>query len=215
MKIEPGRVVALLGPNGAGKTTLMRTTTGLNRTWSGQITMGDEDLTPLPCHRRVAAGLGMVPAGRRLFLGLDVEENLRMGAFLLKDRQEISRRVRRVYELFPRLAERRSNRVSDLSGGEQQMCAVGRGLMASPRFLFVDELSMGLAPMVTAELLSTLIRYSRNNEVGVLLVEQDVRAALRAADYGYVLEEGRVVLEGNASELIESDELKRIFVGST
>jgi branched-chain amino acid transport system ATP-binding protein len=213
--VEPGVVVALLGPNGAGKTTLMRAVTGLNRVWSGHIRLGREDLTSMPCHRRVAAGLGMVPAGRRLFLGLNVEENLRMGAFLLKDRKEVARRIQGIFEMFPRLSERRHTRVSDLSGGEQQMCAIGRGLISSPRYLLVDELSMGLAPTITSELLETLTNFSREHKVGVVLVEQDVRAALRAADYAYVLEEGKVVLEGETSGLIDSDDLARIFVGAT
>ena len=210
--VQEGEWVALIGAAGSGKTTLMRAITGLVPPTAGQIRFRGEDLASVPAHARVHRGIALVPEGRRLFAGMTVEENLTMGAFA-SHRQALSeRRLERVYQLFPRLAERRWQQVGTLSGGEQQMCAIGRALMSAPLMLLVDELSLGLAPRLVDDLLVALDAIRRAGTT-LLVVEQDVHLALAQADRGYVMREGRVVRSGPADLLARDPELQREFLG--
>lgn len=211
--VQSGQTVGLLGPNGSGKSTLMRTLVGLNEVWNGTLFFAGEEVTDRPCHERVARGLGMVPAGRRLFLGLSVQDNLRMGAYLFKGSAEIEEGLERAYGFFPLLRRYRRQIVGRLSGGEQQMCAIARGLMSKPRLLLIDELSLGLAPKVVHELTQTLVDIQERSGIAMILVEQDVRTAMDLCDYVYVLSEGRVALEGTPHDISGSSRLKEVFLG--
>ena len=212
VRVEPGEIVALVGSNGAGKTTLLRSIAGLTRPRAGRIRWRNEDLGHLPPHKVVERGVAMVPEGRRLFGHMTVEENLGLGAFTRRARGERSASLARVYEIFPRLAERRRERAGALSGGEQQMVAIGRALMTRPALLMLDEPSLGLAPRVVEALLEVLATIHQTG-VAVFLVEQNVRAALGLAHRGYLLAHGRVVGEGSGAGLLGDPEVRRAYLG--
>ncbi len=212
VRIGPGEIVALVGSNGAGKTTLLRVIAGLTRPRAGRVLWRDEDLGGLPPHTVVERGVAMVPEGRRLFGHMTVEENLGLGAFAHRAREGRGASLARVYEIFPRLRERRRQRAGALSGGEQQMVAIGRALMSRPALLMLDEPSLGLAPRIVEAMLEVL-RAIHGAGVAVFLVEQNVHAALGLADRGYVLEHGRVVGEGSGRALLADPEVRRAYLG--
>ena len=212
LRLEPGKLTALVGSNGAGKTTLLRAVTGLVRRWSGSVSFGGRDVTRLPAHERASEGLVLVPEGRQLFTDMTVQENLEMGAYSRRAQQSARRNLERVLALFPRLAERRAKKAGTLSGGEQQMVAVARGLMAEPKVLMLDELSLGLAPRLVLDLFDALRRLKAEG-LTMLLVEQNVAMAMAVSDYAYVLAEGRVHLEGEARELAKKEEVRRAYLG--
>ncbi len=217
LHLSRGEIVTLIGANGAGKTTLINSISGITPPRSGTIVFDDVNIEKLPPHRIVELGISQVPEGRQVFKTLSVEDNLELGAYLYL-RQRGGRRVFRdtiekVFELFPLLRERRYQPSGTLSGGEQQMLAIGRALMAQPKLLLLDEPSMGLAPMIAREILAVIEKLVRHRGVTVLLVEQNARAALGIADRGYVLETGKVILEGAAADLMENKEVKRAYLG--
>lgn len=206
-------IVALVGSNGAGKTTLLRTLSGLLTPLRGKILWQGRDITHLPPEDRVSLGIAMVPEGRQLFPGLTVEENLLMGAYRRNDRLQVRQDLEWVYSLFPRLHERRRQLAGTLSGGEQQMVAIGRGLMASPTLLMIDEMSLGLAPLVVDELLEVVMQIKAQGKLSLLIVEQDVEVALSIADRGYVIETGHIVHSGPARELLADEAIRRSYLG--
>jgi branched-chain amino acid transport system ATP-binding protein len=205
-------IVALVGSNGAGKTTLLRCIAGLTRPRAGQVRWQGENLTGIPPHRVVERGVTMVPEGRRLFGHMTVEENLGLGAFSARARPDRHTTLGRIYEIFPRLAERRRQLAGALSGGEQQMVAIGRALMTRPRLLMLDEPSLGLAPRVVEAMLTVLADINRAG-VGVFLVEQNVRAALGLAHRAYVLEHGRIVGQGRSAAILADPDVRRAYLG--
>ncbi len=212
IEVYEGEVVAVIGRNGAGKTTLLKSIIGLVKPISGRIYFGGKDITDLPPWDRAKIGIAYVPEGRRLFPYLTVYENLMMGAYTVRDKNVISRQLSRVFSLFPRLKERRSQLARTLSGGEGQMLAIGRGLMAVPKLLMMDEPSLGLAPIIVEELFDT-IKKLKDQGVTILLVEQNARKALEVADRCYVLETGRVILHGDARSLAENPLVKKAYLG--
>jgi branched-chain amino acid transport system ATP-binding protein len=212
LHVRPGEAVAVIGPNGAGKTTLMRVISGLLAPQGGRIVLLDEDVTGLPAHRIVACGIAHVPENRRLFPRLTVEENLRMGAFIPAARKRLGERLDWVYELFPRLRERRGQLAGTLSGGEQQMCAIGRALMSRPKLLLMDELSAGLAPLAVEQVFE-LVRRIRAEGFTVLIVEQNVQQVLELVDRAYLLEAGHLVLSGSAADLRQNEAIRKAYVG--
>jgi branched-chain amino acid transport system ATP-binding protein len=212
LKIAPGELVALIGSNGAGKTTTLKTLSGLLNPASGQILYDGQDLRNVAVHRRVAMGMAMVPEGRGVFARLTVQENLQMGAYSRSDQYEIVADLARMYELFPRLAERKDQLAGTLSGGEQQMVAMARALMSSPRLLMLDEPSMGLAPLMVKKIFDTIRDISALG-MSILLVEQNARLALQVAQRGFVMESGAITLSGAASELLGSDAVQRAYLG--
>ena len=211
--LEAGRIVTLIGANGAGKTTTLRTLSGLLRAKSGRITFAGEDLTRLPPHRIVARGLGHVPEGRMIFANLTVEENLAMGAYLLRDKARIARNRDYVFSVFPRLQERLAQPAGTLSGGEQQMLAIGRALMGDPKLLLLDEPSLGLAPKLISTIFEKIVEINRDHGVTILLVEQNANLALEISHHAYVLETGRIVMQGPSPELRAHPELKAAYLG--
>jgi len=213
LHVRPGEIVALVGGNGAGKTTTLLTASGLVRPKAGEITFEGKDVSRLSPDRIVAAGLSHVPEGRLVWKPLPVEDNLQLGAFLRRGDPEVAHDLDEIYSLFPILAERRRQPAGTLSGGEQQMLAIGRALMARPRMLLLDEPSMGLAPAITREIFSLIVRLRQERGLTVLLVEQNARMALKIADRGYVLETGRVILQGPAEELLENRDVQRAYLG--
>jgi branched-chain amino acid transport system ATP-binding protein len=213
LTVESGEIVTLLGANGAGKTSTLRAISGLVRPSAGRILLQDVDLAHRKPHEIVALGVGHVPEGRRIFPRLSVEENLRLGAFTVRDRAEIARRQEYVFSLFPRLAERRHQAGGTLSGGEQQMLAIGRALMMQPRILLLDEPSMGLAPVLVESIFEVIQRLNRDGTT-ILLVEQNARMALEVAHRGYVLETGRIVLSGPAAELAADPRVQAAYLGA-
>lgn len=210
--VEEGQVVSLIGANGAGKTTTMRTITGLLKPLEGQILFNGEDITGLPAHQLVSKGISLVPEGRQIIEGLTVRENLEMGAYQRKDKVGIKEDIDRICKIFPILEERRDQLGGTLSGGQQQMLAIGRSLMSEPKLLLLDEPSMGLAPLVVREIFEIV---KRINEQGttVLLVEQNANKALEVADYAYVLETGSMVFEGPAQEIMKNPRVKEAYLG--
>ena len=212
LSVRAGEIVALLGPNGAGKSTLLRTVAGLLRPRAGTIRWDGHDLTRVDAHRIVERGIALVPEGRRLFGSMTVAENLDLGAFAPRARATRAASLERVFALFPALAERRRQRVSALSGGQQQMVAVGRALMANPRLLMLDEPSLGIAPQLVRAILEVLVTINQTG-VGILLVEQNVQAALALAHRGYVLETGRIVAHGAGAELLRDPHVRRAYLG--
>jgi branched-chain amino acid transport system ATP-binding protein len=210
--VADGEIVCIVGPNGAGKSTLVNTIAGLHRSRAGRISMAGTDVTRVPAHRVCRHGLAIVPEGRRIFPEMSVAENLALGAYRPEARRTRAEALRWVHELFPRLRERAGQRAGSLSGGEQQMLAIGRALMAAPRLLLMDEPSLGLAPVVVDEVFG-VIRTINASGVSVLLVEQNVQRALELSSRGYLLSEGRVVLEGPSPELLSSGEVRRSVLG--
>jgi branched-chain amino acid transport system ATP-binding protein len=211
LEVNEGEIVTLVGSNGAGKTTLMRVISGVQPKVRGSILFDGTDIDQLPAHRRVAHGIAQVPEGRQVFAPLSVEDNLRLGAFR---RREVDQDgvLRRVYDLFPALSERRRLAAGNLSGGQQQMLAIGRALMSGPRLLLLDEPSMGLAPVLVDEILDTVVELRRSG-VTVLLVEQNVSAALAIADRAYVIETGRIVLSGGSADLANDPRVREAYLG--
>jgi branched-chain amino acid transport system ATP-binding protein len=213
MRIYAEGTVCLIGSNGAGKSTLLNTISGILKTTSGTILIDGQDVTNSSCRRRVEGGVIQIPEGRRLFAGMSVRQNLLMGAFLRRDtRATIRRDLDFVFETFPRLAEKSRQDASTMSGGEQQMCAIGRGIMAKPRLLMIDELSLGLAPKVVEEITSAL-RIIASAGVSLLVVEQDVFTALEMTRHGYVLDEGRITIDGPSDELLENPMIRHAYLG--
>jgi branched-chain amino acid transport system ATP-binding protein len=210
LEIGEDEIVSLVGPNGAGKTTLLRTISGVVAPFEGRVRLGGDDIAGLRPERVVRRGIAHVPEGRKLFAGLTVRENLMIGAYARKD--GMGEDLERVASLFPRLAERMDQVAGSLSGGEQQMCAIARGLMSKPRLLMIDELSLGLGPKLVDQLLERL-EDVRAGGTSILLVEQDVDAALRLAARGYVLETGRIVAEGTGEELLADDRVREAYLG--
>jgi branched-chain amino acid transport system ATP-binding protein len=212
IEVYDGEVVTLIGANGAGKSTTLRSINGLNRPRKGTITFRDRDITSTPADQIVKMGISQSPEGRRLFPRMSVLENLEMGAFQRKDRAGIREDRDRVFELFPRLAERRHQKAGTMSGGEQQMCAMGRALMSRPKLLMLDEPSMGLAP-IFVERIFEIVKEINQQGTPILLVEQNALMALDVAKRGYVLETGRVALEGPAGELRQNEQVRKTYLG--
>ncbi|WP_119460052.1 ABC transporter ATP-binding protein [Rhodospirillaceae bacterium SYSU D60014] len=212
LQLEQGDIVTLIGANGAGKSTTLRTISGLSRPTSGEIWFEGERIDGVPAERLVGRGIAHVPEGRRVFPDLTVLENLHTGAYLRKDKDRIARDLDEVYAYFPRLAERRQQLAKTLSGGEQQMLAMGRALMSRPKLLLLDEPSLGLSPVMVKEI-ARIVMAINERGVPVILVEQNAEVALRLARYGYVLETGTVALEGPASELHEHDHVRAAYLG--
>ena len=210
--VDEGEIVTLIGANGAGKTTTLHTISGLIRPKSGSVAFEGADITRLPADRIVKAGLCQVPEGRRIFANLSVMENLEMGAYSQRNRAKATESLEQVFRSFPRLRERRTQSAGTLSGGEQQMLAIGRALMARPKLLLLDEPSMGLAPLLVKEIFSIVQEINRSGTT-VLLVEQNARMALSIANRAYVLETGRIVASGDAKELSESEEVRKAYLG--
>jgi branched-chain amino acid transport system ATP-binding protein len=208
--VQPRTITALLGPNGAGKTTTLRTILGTVKPWRGQITYNGHDVTYVPPHRKVAMGVVLVPEGRHLFVNMTVQENLLMGAY--QQRQVPQESLELVYTLFPILKERAHQRAGTLSGGEQQMLTIARGLMARPQLLMLDEPSQGLAPKLVAEVFSAIERLKKETNLTILLVEQNVEHALTISDYAYIMHEGKIKAEGSAQEIRES-EIREVYLG--
>ena len=211
-EVNKGEVIALIGGNGAGKTTTLPTIIGLCSPKKGQVIFEGKDITKVPAHKIVSMGMAHVPEGRRVFAELSVYENLRMGAYTRKDKSEIEESLANVYKRFPRLEERKNQMAGTLSGGEQQMLAMGRALMSKPKIILMDEPSMGLSPILVNEIFD-IIRAVSESGTTVLLVEQNAKKALAIADRAYVLETGKIVLEGNAKDLLEDDSIKKAYLG--
>jgi branched-chain amino acid transport system ATP-binding protein len=212
LEVNAGEAVAVIGPNGAGKTTLMRAISGLIRPTAGSMHMEGADLAATPAHRIVELGISHVPENRRLFARMTVEDNLRMGAFIAAARPKFRARLDFVYTLFPRLAERRNQLAGTMSGGEQQMCAIGRALMSEPRLLLLDEPSAGLAPVIVQQVFG-LVERIRASGLTVLIVEQNVRQVLRVVDRAYVLEAGTLRASGAAGEILQSATVREAYLG--
>ena len=212
LKIDKGQIVALVGANGAGKSTLLRTLSGLLKPYKGEIVFEGEDIVNIPSKEIVQKGIIQVPEGRRLFPQMTVEENLLMGGFRRSKSKNLQPELEKVYSIFPRLKERRQQKAGSLSGGEQQMVAVARGLMGDPKLLFIDEMSLGLAPLIVDDLID-IVKEINQEGTSVLLVEQDVQLALENSDYGYVISTGRVAMEGPSEELMNNQEIKEIYLG--
>jgi len=213
LSVERGQIVTLLGANGAGKTTTLRTISGLIRASAGSVEFMGADITREPAHSTVHRGLIQVPEGRRIFKGMTVRENLDLGSFTLKDDGERRRRMAHVFQVFPILAERKNQDSALLSGGEQQMLAIGRAMMTDPELLLLDEPSMGLAPFLVQEIMR-IIKQLNDEGTTILLVEQNAKVALKLADYGYVLETGRIVMQSDAASLQKDDNIVKAYLGT-
>lgn len=211
-EVNEGEVIALIGANGAGKTTILHTVTGLLEARRGNVVFEGKDITKVPAHKIVSMGMAHVPEGRRVFANLTVLQNLRMGAYTRKDKDEIEETLKTIYKRFPRLEERQNQMAGTLSGGEQQMLAMGRALMSHPKIILMDEPSMGLSPIFVNEIFDIIKSVSASGTT-VLLVEQNAKKALSIADRAYVLETGKFVLEGNAEELLHNDSIKKAYLG--
>ena len=211
-EVNKGEVIALIGANGAGKTTILHTITGLLNADSGSVTYEGKDITRMPGHKIVSLGIAHVPEGRRVFANMTVLQNLKLGAYTRKDKTEITETLEMVYTRFPRLKERKNQLAGTLSGGEQQMLAMGRALMSHPQIILMDEPSMGLSPIFVNEIFDIIEEVSKSGTT-VLLVEQNAKKALSIADRAYVLETGNIVREGKASELLNNDSIKKAYLG--
>lgn len=211
-EVNEGEVIALIGANGAGKTTILHTITGLLSPKKGSVIFEGKDITKIPAHKIVSLGIAHVPEGRRVFAELSVYENLKMGAYTRKDKEEIAKTLEMVYQRFPRLQERKNQLAGTLSGGEQQMLAMGRALMSHPKIIVMDEPSMGLSPILVNEIFDIIQEVSAGGTT-VLLVEQNAKKALSIADRAYVLETGNIVLEGEAEKLMNDDSIKKAYLG--
>jgi branched-chain amino acid transport system ATP-binding protein len=212
LELERGKLTALVGSNGVGKTTLLRTAVGLVKPWQGTVLFDGQDVTGVSPHGKAAQGLVMVPEGRQLFPSMSVYENLEMGAFTRRAKAHFRDNLEQVYEMLPRLKERGEQKAGTLSGGEQQMLAVARGLMAQPEILMIDELSLGLAPFLVLNLFQVL-RQLKDSGLTMLLVEQNVQMALAVSDYAYVLSEGHVEIEGQAAEVRQMEQVREAYLG--
>lgn len=212
LQVAEGSITALVGSNGAGKTTLMRTLSGLMRQRDGEIMFDGIDVAGCPPNERIALGLSLVPEGRLIFPDFTVEQNLRVGAFVARARGRTDENLAKMFELFPRLQERRNQRGETLSGGEQQMLALARGLMSEPRLLMLDEPSLGLAPTMAQLMFETVVQV-RESGVTVFIVEQDIRSTLEICDSAYVMENGRIVMNGTGAELLSDDSVRRAYLG--
>lgn len=210
--VNEGEIIALIGANGAGKTTILHTITGLIQAKKGSIVFDGKELTKTPPHKIVSMGMAHVPEGRRIFQQLSVLENLKLGAYTRKDKSEIASTLKMVYERFPRLEERKNQVAGTLSGGEQQMLAMGRALMSKPRIILMDEPSMGLSPLLVSEIFD-IIKVINESGTTVLLVEQNAKKALSIADRAYVLETGNITLSGDAKDLINDESVKKAYLG--
>lgn len=212
LSLQEKKLTCLVGGNGVGKTTMLRTVMGLLRPWNGSVWFDGKDVSRLPAYAKAEMGLTLVPEGRQLFTDMTVEENLEMGATNRRARPKMKQTLERVYTMFPRLQQRHAQKAGTLSGGEQQMLAVGRGIMSDPTILMVDELSLGLAPVLTLQLFQSM-RQLRDAGITVLLVEQNVQMALAISDYGYVLAEGKVEMEGPAKQLVKDQHIRAAYLG--
>ena len=210
-EVNKGEIVALIGANGAGKTSILQTVTGIIQAKSGSVSFENNDITRKPAHKIVAMGMAHVPEGRRVFSQLTVLENLKLGGYTRKDSKEIEKNIKNIYERFPRLEERKSQLAGTLSGGEQQMLAMGRALMSKPSLIVMDEPSMGLSPLYVNEIFK-LIEDIHNSGTTVLLIEQNAKKALSIADRAYVLETGNITLSGKASDLMDNDLVKKAYL---
>jgi branched-chain amino acid transport system ATP-binding protein len=213
LEVPQGSIVTLIGGNGAGKTTTLRTVSGLLRAAKGQVFYEGRDVTAMPAHQLVKLGLAHVPEGRMVFANLTVHENLRMGAYLTRDKQIIARELEHVFNMFPRLKERDKQVAGTLSGGEQQMLAIGRALMSRPKFLMLDEPSLGIAPILVEKIFEKIVEINRRDGITILLVEQNANLALDVASYGYVMETGRILLQGHSSILRENPQVRSAYLG--
>ena len=214
LKVPQGSIVTLIGANGAGKSTTLRALSGLAKTASGSIRYNGDEISKLPANKIVAAGLCHVPEGRMVFANLTVFENLRMGAYLQRDRKWIADQTKYVYSLFPRLKERQTQAAGTLSGGEQQMLAIGRALLSRPRFLMLDEPSLGIAPLLVKSIFERIVEINREQGLTILLVEQNANLALDISSYAYVLETGRILLEGPSAELKADPQVQASYLGA-
>ncbi|MGI6224866.1 MAG: ABC transporter ATP-binding protein [Peptococcales bacterium] len=212
LTVNRGEIVTLIGANGAGKTTTLRTISGLNKPTSGEIWLEGKEITQVPAPEKVALGISQVPEGRRIFPEMSVLENLELGAFLRKDKANIKKEIEHIYELFPILGSRKKQTAGTLSGGEQQMLAMGRALMSKPRILLLDEPSMGLAPLLVREIFSIITNINKSGTT-ILLVEQNASIALSIAHRAYVLENGSIVISGTGEELSKSSEIQKAYLG--
>jgi branched-chain amino acid transport system ATP-binding protein len=213
LSVPPGRIVTLIGANGAGKTTTLKTISGLLRARSGEILYDGKNIAGRPTHQIVKLGLSHVPEGRMIFANLTVMENLQMGAYLQKDRQVIQREREHVFAMFPRLQERQQQIAGTLSGGEQQMLAIGRALMSQPKFLMLDEPSLGLAPLLVKTIFEKIVEINRQQGITILLVEQNANLALEVSHYGYVLETGKITLQGDSAVLRQNPQVQSAYLG--
>ena len=212
LDVAQGEIVAIVGANGAGKTTTMRTIVGLMHPYRGKVTFAGKDITLMEAHDTIKLGISYVPEGRRLFSKLTIRENLELGAFIKNDRKGIDESLERVFELFPKLYDRRTQVAETMSGGEQQMVAIARGLMSDPKLLLLDELSLGLMPSLVEKVMEAVVAINRSG-VTVLIVEQMVQEALEIAHRGYVIQTGQIVQQGTAQELLDSPEVRKAYMG--
>jgi len=213
IRVEQGSIVTLVGANGAGKTTTLRTISGIVKSKSGTVTFNGEDITHLPAHRIVARGLAQSPEGRMVFANLTVMENLQMGAYLRRDKAEIAKDFEYIFGIFPRLKERGKQTAGTLSGGEQQMLAIGRALMSRPKCLMLDEPSLGIAPLLVKTIFEKIVEINKTLGLTILLVEQNANLALEVSHYGYVLETGRIILQDKSSALRENAQVRAAYLG--
>lgn len=211
-EVNQGEVIALIGANGAGKTTILHTITGLIQPKAGSVIFEGTDITKVPGHKIVSMGMAHVPEGRRVFANLSVYQNLKMGAYIQKDKKVIGETLEMIYKHFPRLEERKNQLAGTLSGGEQQMLAMGRALMSTPKMILMDEPSMGLSPLLVKEVFS-IIEYCHESGITILLVEQNAKMALGIADRAYVLETGNITMSGKADEMLENEDVKKAYLG--
>lgn len=214
LHVPKKKIITLIGANGAGKSTTLRTITGLVKAKRGSIKFKDKEILGLPAHKIVYMGIAMAPEGRRVFPNLSVLENLKLGAYFRDDESSINRDLEWIYELFPRLKERKKQKAGTLSGGEQQMLAVGRALMSKPELLLMDEPSLGLAPLLVKEIFEIIEQINQEGRT-ILLIEQNAKASLKIAHYGYVLETGRIILEGEGRDLLNNEEVKKAYLGES
>lgn len=212
LEVKEGEIVSLIGANGAGKTTTLHTITGLKKAASGQVTLGDVNLLTTNPSKIIQLGIAHVPEGRRIFSQMTVQENLEMGAFIVKEKAQVDEDIENVYKHFPRLKERYRQAGGTLSGGEQQMLAIGRAMMSRPKIMLMDEPSMGLSPLLVKEIFNIILELNQSG-MTILLVEQNAKMALSIAHRAYVLETGRVVMSGNATEMLEDDKVRKAYLG--
>jgi branched-chain amino acid transport system ATP-binding protein len=213
LSVSPGQIVTMIGANGAGKSTLLRAVSGLIRVSGGSINFNGSEIANLPAHKVVKAGISHAPEGRMIFANLSVKENLEMGAYPRSNKSEIATDLERVFVLFPRLKERLKQSGGTLSGGEQQMLAIGRALMARPKMLLLDEPSLGIGPILVKAIFATIVEINKELGMTILLVEQNAHLALKIAHYGYVLETGYIILQGPASDIAKNEQVRKAYLG--